>query len=111
MRCSIIISLLTISLIFTGKIFSQNVEFDKKNFSSKKDQLKVALKQLKEGDDLYEMALVPKSGNFTLALNYFLKAQDFNPDNAMLNFKIGRCYLNSFNKIKSLFEGLGLKWS
>ena len=102
MRCSIIISLLTISLIFTGKIFSQNVEFDKKNFSSKKDQLKVALKQLKEGDDLYEMALVPKSGNFTLALNYFLKAQDFNPDNAMLNFKIGRCYLNSFNKIKSI---------
>ena len=102
MRYSIIISLLTISLIFTCEIFSQNVEFDKKKFPGKKDQFKVAQKELKEGDDLYDLALVPNSGNFTLALDRYLKAQDFNPDNAMLNFKIGRCYLNSFNKTKSV---------
>ncbi|NTW31724.1 MAG: hypothetical protein HGB12_03715, partial [Bacteroidetes bacterium] len=102
MRHSIIVSVLAITLIFTCKIFSQNVEFDKKNFPGIKDQLKAALKELSLGDELYDLALVPNSGNFALALDYYLKAQDFNPNNALLNFKIGRCYLNSFNKTKSI---------
>ena len=32
------------------------------------------------------------------ALPYFLTANDFNPDNTELNFKIGVCYLESYPK-------------
>jgi outer membrane protein OmpA-like peptidoglycan-associated protein len=37
-----------------------------------------------------------------IAIDYYLKANAFNPNNASLNFKLGICYLNSPNKFKSL---------
>ena len=96
---------LVVCLIFffisgiTVKLYSQtNVEFDKKSFPGKKTELKAALKELGTGDDLYELG----GGNYTLALDHYLKAQDFNPNNALLNYKIGKCYLNSYDKIKSI---------
>jgi outer membrane protein OmpA-like peptidoglycan-associated protein len=83
----------------TIKLYSQtNVEFDKKSFPGKKTELKAALKELGAGDDLYELG----GGNYTLALDHYLKSQDFNPNNALLNYKIGKCYLNSYDKIKSI---------
>jgi len=82
-----------------GKLFSQtNVEFKKKNFRERKHELRVALKELKKADNLYEFG----GGNYMLALEHYLKAQDFNPNNVSLNYKIGNCYLNSVDRTKSI---------
>lgn len=85
------------SLIQQG-FAQENVEFNKKNFPGKKSELKEALKELSAGDELYDMG----GGNFTLAIDHYLKAQTFNPNNAMLNYKLGNCYLNSPDKKKSI---------
>lgn len=94
--------IMILATAFVSSVFSQtNVEFTKKAFSGKTKELKVALKELSQGDDLFEQALMPNSGNYSQALNHFLKAQEFNPDNAVLNYKIGKCYLNSYDKTKA----------
>lgn len=89
------------TLLFTCLVLfsaAQNVEFDKKSFPTKKDGLKAALKELKAGDELYELG----GGNYFTALDHYLLAQDFNPNNALLNYKIGKCFLFSIDKIKSI---------
>lgn len=73
--------------------------FDKEYFTDEqKDALKEAKKQLKEGDKYYEKDLPL----YPLALELYLKANDFNPDNAELNYKIGNCYLHTVQKTKSV---------
>jgi len=99
--------ILCLTLLFitgiTANVFSQtNIEFNKKSFPDNTSQLRAALKELGAGDDLYDQAILPNSGNFSLALDHYLKAQDFNPNNALLNYKIGKCYMNSYNKTKSI---------
>lgn len=100
MRRSVFLVFIAV-LFITGRIFSQNIEFDKKNFPNNKKELKEALKEFSYGDDLYNDAIVPNSGNYTIALDHYLKAQVFNPNNALLNYRIGRCYLNSYDKSKA----------
>ena len=73
--------------------------FDKDSFSAdKKDALKEAKKQIRDGDKLYE----DEPPMYDLALELYLKANDFNPDNALLNYKIGNCYLHTVQKTKSV---------
>jgi len=69
----------------------QNVEFSKNNFVGKKAELKEALNNIKKGDASYKFG--PKMYN--KALEYYLSANQLNPSNALLNFKIGTCYLSS----------------
>ena len=77
--------------------FSQNVEFDKKNFSKdEKKDFKEANRELKEGDDYFAY------NRFSTALQHYISAQRFNPDNALLNYKVGKCYLRTVSKIKSI---------
>lgn len=93
-----------------------NVEFTKDNFKDKKDQLKEALRNIDQGDQTYKRGdeLVndywkdgedknQKFGGFLyfLAQPYYLKANDFNPNNALLNYKIGVGYLYSPFKWKA----------
>ena len=78
--------------------FAQNIEFNKKNFPDKKKELSKALKNIKEGDTYYNIG----PGVYLQAIDYYLKAQDFNPNNALLNYKIGKCYLNTIQKEKSV---------
>lgn len=66
---------------------SKSVEFTGKNFPENKAEVKTALKQIDEGDAYYEIAM------YQTALDNYLKAQAFNPNNADLNFKIGSCYV------------------
>ena len=40
-------------------------------------------------------------GNYPDALSYYLKAQEFNPENARLNYKIGVCYFETNKKGKA----------
>ena len=77
---------------------AQNVEFSKDRFSNDKDGLKAAQREIKEGNEWYDM----DPSRYELALPHFLAAQQFNPDNAQLNFKIGDCYLHSGFKPRAL---------
>ncbi|MCH2215303.1 MAG: OmpA family protein [Flavobacteriales bacterium] len=86
-------------ILFTTSIIAQNVAFEKENFPGNKDAFKAAMKNLKEGDEIFEE---DRRAYFNLAIPYYLAAQEFNPDNAELNHKIGVCYLFSTQKRKSL---------
>ena len=92
-------------LLLSESIFSQqdfdfqgikNVEFIKENFRADKEGLKKANENIKEGDKIYELG----EFNYKYALSYYLDANSFNPNNDELNYKIGKCYLHSNNKIK-----------
>jgi outer membrane protein OmpA-like peptidoglycan-associated protein len=83
-----------ISFSFFG--FSQNVEFTKKNFDDKKG-LRAARKNIVNGDAWFDQGYV----YYRDALPFYLKAQEFNANNAKLNYKIGMCFLESASKQKA----------
>lgn len=85
-------------VVLFASVSAQNVEFEKSSFPDKKEDLKIAKKALEEGDDFYNL----EYPNYSKALELYLQAQDFNPNNAMLNFKIGDCYIHGGFKLKSL---------
>lgn len=88
-----------LSIILSSSAFAQNVEFTKDNFKDNKDGLKEARNNIEKGDELFAMATV----FYKQALDpYYLAAQKFNPNNALLNYKIGKCYLYSNYKLKSI---------
>ncbi len=91
----------TFILCFVFAANAQNVDFKSSNFKDDKEGLKKATTAIKEGDEFFELAneaifLVKNPGlNYELALKKYMIAQNFNPKNAELNYKIGVCYLNS----------------
>ncbi len=95
-----IIALLLLLVNYTS--FGQNVDFEKSNFKGNKNYGK-AYNSFLDGRDYYDQ------GVYNIALNYFLPAHKFNPDNAELNFMIGDCYLHSIYKDKAL-EYLKKSW-
>lgn len=88
---------LTFLMASTMMLRAQNVEFDKRNFPNDKKGLKQALEDIKKGDGYFERG----KGMYLDALNFYLKANAFNPNNASLNYKIGVCY-TVLDKEKSL---------
>lgn len=91
-----IITLLCFGLMSHAQV---NVEFDKDNFPEDQEkQMKEVVKSIKDADKLLEKE-PPRYGE---ALEIYLKANDFNPHNALLNYKIGMCYLHTMQKIKSI---------
>lgn len=91
-----ILTLVIMSLSFG--ILAQNVEFEKESFPNDKDGLKVAKDNLKEGDKFFEMG--PQM--YKEAIPFYEKAQAFNPNNGLLNYKLGLCYMSSIYKYKAL---------
>jgi len=89
--------IITLISILCIQIKAQNVEFDKKNFPGRKEELNEAKENIKKGDEIFEQG----EAYYRDALPYYLKAQAFNPNNAKLNFKIGLAYLHSFEKKKA----------
>ncbi len=79
-------------------LFSQNIEFSKDAFPSQKEALKKAKENIELGDGFYELGTI----FLNQAIEPYLAANSFNPNNALLNFKLGRCYLNSNFKQKAL---------
>lgn len=101
-------------LVLGSSALAQNVEFEKSNFPDKKDLLKEAKKSLEEGKDAFVLGkkeydfitdeyvnvhrYFPVSRNdyrhagdiyFKQANPFLLKAQEFNPNNADLNYMLG----------------------
>jgi outer membrane protein OmpA-like peptidoglycan-associated protein/tetratricopeptide (TPR) repeat protein len=93
-----IFTLLLGCFIMALSVQAQNIQFYKSNFPDKPKEFKEAKANLAQGNKYYEMG----SGMYVTALDYFLKAQSFNPNNADLNYKIGKCYLSSIQKAKSV---------
>ena len=87
-----------IFLLMTSVAAGQNVEFTKENFKDNKDGLKEAKNYINIGDNYFQQ----DSFYFKQAIDPYLMANKFNPNNAMLNFKIGKCYLYSNRKLKSI---------
>lgn len=73
-----------------------NTEFSKANFKSNPTELKEAQKNILAGDLNYYKLLYGK------ALESYIPANKFNPNNADLNAKIGHCYLKSSNRSEAL---------
>lgn len=96
----------TISSLFifliSSALMAQNVEFDKANFPNDKTGFKDARRAMEDGDGFYEKSVKEGYNLYSYALDLYLKANTFNPNNALLNYKIGVCYLNSAWKQKSL---------
>ncbi len=103
----LILSTLIICLFSLSGI-SQNVDFKSANFKSDKDGLKKATDAIDNGDAFFEKAnealfLVQPIGlNYQLALQNYMIAQKFNPNNAELNYKIAVCHANSTDPEKSI---------
>lgn len=101
-----IVTTLMMAAVFFGN--AQNVDFKSANFKDDKEGLKKATEAIKKGDEFFEIAneaifQVQSPGlNYELALKEYEKAQEFNPNNGLLNFKIGVCYANSPYSEKSI---------
>lgn len=101
-----IIALTFSFLLLTVNCFAQDVPFDKNLFKERKDEFKIARDQLEEGYKIYD--IYPESfmsvnhpdyraraSYHKEALPILFEANKFNPNNAQLNYRIGRCYLSS----------------
>ena len=93
-------------LLLTFNSLAQDVPFDKNLFKERKEEFKLAKEKLDEGYKIYE--IYPESFMDANHLDYRIRASyhkealpilfeanKFNPDNAQLNYRLGRCYLAS----------------
>ncbi|MFT5858509.1 MAG: outer membrane protein OmpA-like peptidoglycan-associated protein [Flavobacteriaceae bacterium] len=106
-----------IALSLCTVVMAQNVEFKAANFKDDKEGLKKATTAIKVGDEFFDpaneaiLAVNSPGTQYAQALAQYMKAQDFNPKNAELNFKIGVCHANSAFRetcIKFLYDAYKL---
>ncbi|SFQ77782.1 OmpA family protein [Hymenobacter arizonensis] len=93
-RLSLLLLLATSAL----QAAAQSIAFTKDQFSNNKEGLREAMRELKDGDTEYNA----DPARYAQALPHYLAAQQFNPNNAGLNVKIGDCYLHSTTKTAAL---------
>jgi len=99
-KCDIYLKFIVLIFLFLQSknlILAQDVPFES-SFFSDVEGLKKAKQNLKTGNTLF----LKGEGYHNEALDYLLKAYQFNPNNADLNYKIGICYLNTSYKEKAL---------
>jgi outer membrane protein OmpA-like peptidoglycan-associated protein/tetratricopeptide (TPR) repeat protein len=85
-------------LLAVNTIQAQNIEFSKDNFKEDKDGLKTAKDNIEQGDEYFNLGSI----YFKQAIEPYMAANKFNPNNALLNYKLGQCYLYSSFKLKSI---------
>ena len=96
-----------ILIIVSTNLNAQDVEFKASNFKDQKEGFKLASDNLKTGDQYFEKAksAITKADveeSYKRALEFYKKAHDFNPDNAALNYKTGKCIFETADKLKSI---------
>lgn len=79
---------LTSCLVMSYSAIAQNVEFKSSNFPGDKAGFKEAMTNYRKGMKYFEMG----PNHFDEALDYCLKAETFNPNEANLNYHIGVIY-------------------
>ena len=65
---------------------------------------KEAWQSIKQGDRYYKKGV----GTYDLARDHYLFAEQYNPDNAALNYKLGVCYakMNRTEEAEGIFEAI-----
>jgi outer membrane protein OmpA-like peptidoglycan-associated protein/tetratricopeptide (TPR) repeat protein len=76
----------------------ENVKIRRAKFKMAKEGFKDAWKAVKLGNEKFTLG----KGMYWQARENFLKAYDYNPGNAELNYKIGACYLFTDDKFKAI---------
>ena len=104
-------------VFFSVALFAQkNVEFEKANFPDQKDAFKTAIKELEAGNEIFGYAYddlhIDEDSDlrvtyemfefFKKAKKHYDVAYEFNPNNALLNFRMGYCILYTINKDESI---------
>ncbi len=100
MRISVKISLLVFSLFFIlNESFCQYpLKIRRKYFKKEEYGFKEAWKAVKKGEKLFSLG----EGSYRDARESYLKAYEYNPGSAELNYMIGKCYLFTDNKFESI---------
>jgi outer membrane protein OmpA-like peptidoglycan-associated protein/tetratricopeptide (TPR) repeat protein len=97
-----ILFLFAISLLVlaTPEISGQSnpLKIKRREFKKQEYGFKDAWISIKEANQYYSMGL----GSYRDARQNYLSAYSYNPDNAELNYMIGKCYLYSDNKFESI---------
>lgn len=75
----------------------ESVPFDRSAFPDDGKELREARRNLRKGNRLFRQG----QGGYKEALKYYAKAQEFNPDNAELNYKMGVSYFKIDEKSKA----------
>lgn len=91
--------------LFTINLTAQNVPFNRKLFSNDKEGYKNAIDHIRKGDeallyvDYKKLSSLTKSDqygmNFKKAISEYEVAYLFNPNSAILNYKLAYCYYNT----------------
>lgn len=82
---------LLLLFISSVSIAQQNKLFTKENFPEQKDELNQAIASIEVGNDYFDLG----QRYYKLASLEYLKAYDFNSEEAELNYKLGLCYLSN----------------
>lgn len=77
---------------------AQNIDFKLRNFKEDKKNYKKAKKNFNEGKRLFDLG----KSSYVDAIMFFTLANHYNPNNAELNYKLGKAYLKAFNSEKSI---------
>ena len=85
--------------IYTYALSQEDVKISSKSFRTGiTTGYKEAWESVKEGDRNYRNGL----GTYQMARDHYLFANQYNPDNAALNYKLGVCYLFTDNKYEAI---------
>ena len=84
--------------VLTGFSFAQSVEFKKDNFPNQKEEFKIAYAEYKKGMEEYHAGKF----QYKYAIKHLKKANEFNPNNAKLNFVIGDIIISTVHREESL---------
>lgn len=91
-----------IALFVTNLVWAQqNTPFEKKLFKSDVKAFKRAMDSIKAGDEIFNMPPEEQVWRYH-AVHYYLSAYQLNPNNDMLNYKIGACYLSKTAPFKTM---------
>jgi tetratricopeptide (TPR) repeat protein len=90
------IYLFTVLVAFSFNLNGQEIEISKDDFGGDKEKYKEFKKLIDEGDGYYQIG----PGAYRMALKPYYKAYKLYKKNAALNYKIGNCYLHSFDRTR-----------
>ena len=99
-----IVSILVLMCLLSGKAFAQqspsdDLKIKKSAFRTEQEEgFKEAWKSIQLANEFYEAGV----GTFALARDHYLFAHQYNPDNNVLNYRIGVCYLYTDDKFEAL---------
>lgn len=100
--------ILLATFLFSGYLAAQNVEFNRRNFRDDVEGFRKAVEEIDKGKTFFDQGStaifeVKDPGlNFQQALLHFEKAQEFNPNDALNNFRIGVCHFHSSSPYKAI---------